>query len=51
MADEKNLREKVEFAPRKVKHAVTPADIARNRAARKAAAEAKAAEADEVDAS
>lgn len=43
---EKNVREKTEYAPRQVKHAVTPADIAKARAARLAALEAEKAASD-----
>lgn len=37
-------REKIEFAPREVAHAVTPADVAKAREARIAALKAAAAE-------
>lgn len=37
-------REKTEFAPREVKHAATPADVAKAREARIAALKAAAAE-------
>lgn len=42
MTDNKATREKTEFAPRKVEHAATPADVAKARAARLAALQAAA---------